>query len=399
MKTVGIVAEYNPIHSGHIHQLSTLRAEGYTHIAVAMSGNFVQRGECAAFTKFARAELAIKSGADLVIEIPTPYAMSTAERFAMGSVWLLKNVGVGYLSFGSECGNIALLKDCARAVDDACVNERLREYLSDGTTFVRARQRAISDVYSDKIANVLSSPNNTLGIEYMRAIARLGAGIEPTTIQRRGADHDTDELLEHISASAVRKAFNSGKDDILKEYLPEYIYTKLKAEQKEGRIYSPKALDRVILSRLRLMEREDFLRLADVSEGLENRIMSAIRSSNSFDELLFNTKSKRYTLARLRRIYMCAFLGITADFYDNLPPYARILAMNERGKDLLAVAKKTSEIPINSSLKKLSESSEIANKFAKKELECSNIYSTLTERVMPYGFDLLQKLIVYNEHR
>ncbi len=394
MKIVGIVAEYNPLHSGHIYQLKSLKDSGYTHTVVVMSSNFVQRGEPAIFSKYTRAGIAIKNGADLVIEIPTPFAMSTAETFAIGSIALLKNCGVEYLSFGSECGDINLLNTCVKAINNKDVNKKLKELLKTGLTYSKARQDAIESIFSKEIADVLSKPNNTLGIEYINAIEKLRANIIPTTIKRRGADHDSSEELEHISASALRDAFYNNNDILLQKYMPLPVYDILNQEKRKGNIYNPQILDRVLLSKLRTLNISDIAKLPDISEGLENRIFLSIKNSNSFDGILENTKTKRYTMARLRRIYMYALLGITKDFYETLPPYIHILAMNQKGKEILQVAKNTSEIPINSSLKKLMETSDVSRKFAQKEIDCTNIYSVLTKNVMPYNMDLSQKLIV-----
>ncbi len=394
MKIVGIIAEYNPLHSGHIYQLKSLKDSGYTHIVVAMSSNFVQRGEPAIFSKYTRAGIAIKNGADLVIEMPTPFAMSTAETFAVGSIDLLKNCGVEYLSFGSECGDINLLNICVKAINNTSVNEKLKELLKTGLTYSKARQDAIESIFSKEIADILSKPNNTLGIEYINAIEKLHANIIPTTIKRRGADHDSNEELEHISASALREAFYNNNDILLQKYMPLSVYDTLNQEKRKGNIYNSEILDRVLLSKLRTLNISNIATLPDISEGLENRIFLSIKNSNSFNELLENTKTKRYTMARLRRIYMYALLGITKDFYETLPPYIHILAMNQKGKEILQVAKNTSKIPINSSLKKLMGTSDVSKKFAQKEIDCTNIYSVLTKNVMPYNMDLSQKLIV-----
>lgn len=338
MKITGIVTEYNPFHNGHKYQIDTARKNCDAVIAV-MSGSFVQRGDVAIFDKFTRAECAVRCGIDLVVELPSVYSLSTAQKFAQGAVSTLDALGiVDTLCFGSESGDISSLIKAADIIADEPpeVSEKIQTLISGGLSYPSARQKAFVS-YID--GNILSSPNNILAIEYIRALKKLNSTIAPAAVKRHAVGyHDTDTVAEYASATAIRK--------MLTENLPTggfvpkqicNIYKTAPTSDKE-RLF-PILYYAIRSGRLTAD-------IADVSEGLENRIYKECAKAKSFGELAAAVKTKRYTLTRINRILMCTILGITDDMTSQEPQYIRILAMNKTGASILAQAKNTAKLPI-----------------------------------------------------
>lgn len=351
MKTVGIVAEYNPFHSGHeYHIKKTREIMGEECIIVCtMSGDFVQRGESAMYSKFARAEAAARSGADVVIELCAPWALSSAEGFARGSVALLNDAGCEYISFGSEAGDIAALTKLADILTRDEINEATKKLLSENgaMSYAEARQRAVSREAGD-IAVLLEKPNNILAVEYLKAIKTLALGIKPITVMREGAGHDSVAAPISAFPSAMELRRKREKGEAIAAFVPseaEAIYT---AERAAGReLNNPDALELAILSRLRMLKKEDFLALPDAQGGAGERLYAAVQREASLQGVLAAAKTKRYALSRLRRMSICAALGITADMAEGTPPYIRILAATERGCTLLrALNDRESALPV-----------------------------------------------------
>ena len=355
MKLIGIIAEYNPFHNGHkLHIEESKKAVPRdTAVVCVMSGDFVQRGEAAVFSKFARAEAAVKCGADLVIELPLPWALSSAEGFARGAVGLLGELNcVDYLSFGSECGDLAILNSLATALIDPALDAEIREELKSGVSYAAARQAALSKSIGS-LADHLESPNNILAVEYLKAIYTQRLRMEPLTVKRIGAGHDE----EGGSASHVRRLMALEKT--IKKFVPKDAYALYKRETEQGRgpVFM-QDLENAILSRFRMLEEKDFAIIPDDSEGLGNRLYAAAREETSLDGILSAAKSKRYALSRLRRMCLCAALGIKKGEAEGLPPYARVLAANETGKAVLKLINDKASIPVitkPASVKELSE--------------------------------------------
>lgn len=343
MKIVGIVAEYNPFHNGHkfhIEESRRLIAEESATVCV-MSGDFVQRGEAAIFSKYARAEAAILGGADLILELPLPWSVSSAEKFSMGAVGLLGSLGcVDYISFGSECGDMQVLSAIATALMDPALDSAIVEELKSGISYAAARQKAIAkDIGS--LANYLETPNNILAIEYLKALYSLRLKMEPITVQRTGAGHDK----EGGSASDIRKMLGLGKP--FNNYVPCEAADIFIHEMEMGR--GPVTMDSLecaILSRFRTMNEDDFSSIPDDAEGLGNRICAAAHEEVTLDGVLAAAKSKRYALSRIRRMCICAALGIKEQDGDGTPPYARVLAANDKGKAVLNLISQKSSIPV-----------------------------------------------------
>lgn len=348
MRAVGIVTEFNPFHNGHALLIERARAmlEDDAAVVCAMSGDFVQRGEAAVWSKFARAEAAARSGADLVFELPVPWALSSAEGFARGGVGLLASLGVvDCICFGSECGEAEPLERAAEALLSPKFAAALKDELAVGAPFAAARQRALAAVTDEDTARLVESPNNILAIEYIRAIYELGLDLGFMTVRREGAEHDGPGTGMFRSASELRSRLAAGRS--CREFMPESAAAVFERENERGR--GPvlmETLEPMLLSRLRMLPDAEFSRLPDASEGLGNRLCAAVRDEPTLDGVLAAAKSKRYALARIRRMTMCACLGVREGMSAGIPPYARLLAATERGRALLRRAQDKSRIPI-----------------------------------------------------
>ncbi len=344
---VGVVAEYNPFHNGHALHLAQTRARlsGETGIVAVMSGDFVQRGEGAIYSKFARAEAAVKCGCDLVIELPLPWSLSSAEGFAHGAVGLLGALGVvTHLSFGSESGDLPPLEALAQTVLAPGFSQDLKEALQTGCSFAAARQIA-AEKRVGPLAKLLESPNNILAIEYLKAIYNLDLSIRPITVRREGAQHDGAGSETIRSASELRTRINAGQD--ISAWIPEEAAAVFAEEEALGRgPITLSALEPAILSRLRMMGPSVFNALPGAQEGLGNALCKAANEEPTFSSVCAAAKSKRYALSRIRRMAMCAALGVKQGMADGTPPYIRVLAANERGREILRLAEEKASVPI-----------------------------------------------------
>ena len=335
METAGIVAEYNPFHRGHAWHIAETRRRlgGDAPVVCVMSGHWVQRGECALADKWLRAALALDRGADLVVELPTPWAMASAESFARGAVALLAATGVvNVLSFGSETGELAPLEEAAAALDAPDYPERLRAALGRGLSFPAARQEAAG-------AACLSAPNNNLGVEYLRSLRALGSTIRPLTVPRQGAGHDGPAAGGFASASELRRLLRAGRGEEAAPYL---------TAPWSGELADMQHIERAVLSRLRTMGEGDWAALPDGggAEGLPSRLAKAAREAVSLEDFYTRAKTRRYPHARLRRLALAAFLGLRAAERPAAPPYVRVLGLGGRGRALLRRMKDTCPLPV-----------------------------------------------------
>lgn len=384
MKVCGIIAEYNPFHNGHAYQIAeTKKSFGATHIAAVMSGNFTQRGDVAVYDKFRRAEIALKNGVDLVIELPVAYALASAEQFALGAVSILNNLGcIDMLSFGSECGDIDLLRETAGAVQYAQQHDDFFRFMRSGDSLPAALQKTIEKYYTEDIIETLTRPNNTLAVEYLKAMDELGCGFKPVTIGRSGAGHDSESVSENTaSASKIRKMILAGED------VSAYVPMLPEAETADIR-----NLETAVLAALRVMSKKEIEKAPNVLMGLENRIYKAAKVSTNLAELYMLVKTKRYTMARIRRIIMACFIGIKKADLKNQPAYARILGMNKKGREILAAA--DSRIPMDTSLKSLAEKSETAKRQAYLEERAGNLYALAFDKPKVCGLEYTAKPII-----
>ena len=334
MSVAGIICEYDPLHTGHAYLMAQARKAGAEAVVCAISGNFTQRGGFAVTDKLSRAEMAVSCGADLVLELPTVWAMSTAERFAQGGVDILTRTGVvTELVFGSECGDLAGLRRAAGCLEGPEFTASLASLPEDGRTFAARRQTALATLLGAEEAALLASPNNTLAVEYLRAIRRLGSPLTARTVRRTGAQHGEGVSGGFASASWLRQLLAAGETEQAAAYMPPAAADILRREQAAGRVTDPSLCERAILSRLRTMTAGDWRRYDGGGEGLGNRLYQASRTGGTLEEVLAAAKTKRYPLARLRRMVLAAWLMLPEPPEEI--PYLRVLAANETGRRLL----------------------------------------------------------------
>ena len=345
---IGIVCEYNPFHNGHAYHITrSLQEIGPDEgVVCVMSGDFVQRGEPAVYSKFARAEAACRGGADLVLELPLPWCLSSAEGFARGAVGLLGAFGVRHLAFGSETGEAEELEELAGALLQPGVQEEITALLKNtpALSYAAARQMVMERQLGEK-GKRLTQPNNILGVEYIRAIYDLRLDMEPFAIRREGSEHDGEGRPGLRSASEIRKTLLSGRS--IRGEVPPEAMAVYERERRLGReIRDRGVFETALLSRLRLYEEDYYQCLPDAADGLGNRLFQAVRREAGYDAILAAARSKRFPLSRIRRLCLCACLGITAGMNEGTPPYARVLAANERGRELLRERDGKGSVPI-----------------------------------------------------
>ena len=394
MRIAGIIAEYDPFHNGHKAHIDSVRENGATHIVAVISGSFTQRGEPALLTKFDRAQMALACGADLVLENSLPFAMAPAERFALGGVNTLHALGcVDTLSFGSECGDIAALQALAALIDTPAYQQALKEALATGIPYAAARQQAADTCKANELATLLESPNNTLGLEYIRAAVKIGANFRFHTLKRIGAAHNADEIRDSIaSASHLRDLIRKGRGDEAAMCMPRASADILRAAVDTGRVAAhAERLEHALIARLRTMELADFAALPYISEGLEHRLYQASRTAATYAELLEAVKTRRYPAARLRRILWAALLGLPREDAYPAPPYIRVLAMNERGREILSAAKPT--LPILTRTAQVRELSPKAQSLFALECRATDLHALSLSSPLPCGTDLTNKII------
>lgn len=332
---VGIITEFNPFHNGHKYLLDVVKQTTGEPIIVIMSGSFVQRGGIAVTDKLTRTRMALMGGADLVLELPVTFAHNTAQKFATGAVATLNATGiVDTLAFGSECGDTDALFQTARVLanEPTEVSDKIKSLMATGVSYPVARQTAYKS-YTD--TQLFQTPNDILALEYLRACYTLGADITPLAIKRIGVEHDSTATADGIaSASELRRRIFEG--DGIGEYMPDCNFD----------VYDPRTLDTAVISLMRLSEPTYLAEINDVAEGLENKFITAAKTTHTVDDLCMAVKSKRYTLSRIRRIAFSALLGLTKELCSLPPSYIRILGMNDVGKGLIRNMKSSATLPI-----------------------------------------------------
>ncbi|HEX3028886.1 MAG TPA: nucleotidyltransferase [Clostridia bacterium] len=363
MKVLGLVVEYNPFHNGHLYHLAKSKEKaGADHVVCVMSGNYVQRGEAAIANKWARARIALLCGADLVIELPVVYAMSSAEYFAYGAVSILDSLNiVDCISFGSESGRIDELSYIADILitEPESYKNSLKESLNKGLSYPASREKAIKHFGKSRhedYSSYLSSSNNILGIEYLKALKKLNSKIQPITIERIVNSYNSNELTGSISsASAIRRHMQDTSRTTLSglsEALPEPCISVLEEEFASGRgpVFSD-AYESIILSCLRKMTLSEIRELPYVSEGMENRIKKAAEDSGTLSGLIERTSTKRYPQTRIQRALFSILTGLKANELETFTnaggaQYIKVLGFNSKGRNLLAMANKKAILPI-----------------------------------------------------
>ncbi len=385
MKVAGIIAEYNPFHNGHALLAEKARNAGATHIVAVMSGNFVQRGDIAVFPHGTRAEAALTCGVDLVIQLPCVYAVSGAQSFARAGVEILDAMGcVDELVFGSECGDIEKITSAANCIYGDEIIPHIKAELSKGVSFAAARENALRLVNAEA-AEIIKQPNNILGVEYAAAIKRAGSRMKPVTFPREGAEHDGVCVNGNIaSASHIRNMIETGGE--WKSFVPQKaaeIFEKA-SEEKKGPVILKNA-EKAVLYSVRMMQREDFVKSPDISEGIENRIYEAARKAVSLNELYDIAKTKRYSHARIRRIILNSFLGITAKDAAISVPYIRVTGFNSKGAEILRESKDKTKLPVITKAADVSSLTEDAERMFKIECRAGDLYTLFQPEIKPCG--------------
>lgn len=355
LSTAGIIAEYNPLHTGHLYHLRETKKHA-DRVVVVLSSNTVQRAGPSFFSKWDRARAAVIAGADVVLELPAVWACAPAERFAFAGVRFLHGTGcVDTLSCGSESGDAAALERAAAAAAEAESSPILARFLKDGLTYAAAREKAASALAGPENALYLRDPNNILAIEYLKANAALPAPMGFMTVKRAGAGHDSDTPIEGFASASMLRAMLGREEQAAQGYIPAEVLPVFAAALQEGR-YAPgmAQMDRAILYQLSAMTPVQLRALPDISEGLENRFLSAVKEVGSVEELLQMVKTKRYTMSRLRRVLWCMMMGTTAALQQTAPPYLRVLDFRAgSGQELLREMKRKGNLPIYHSMAKL----------------------------------------------
>lgn len=389
LEVLGIIAEFNPLHNGHKYLINEAKKHG-TVICV-ISGNFVERGDTAIFEKRLRTEAALECGADLVIELPVCYSMSTAANFALGAVSMLSAIGCDSIMFGSECGDIDKLIKTSNILRSNEFSKKLPAFLDSGITFAAARQKAAEECGAEK--GILEGANNNLAIEYITAARNINSNIGFKTISRIGAMHDSASTDGRFaSASAIRELVKRKGITTCEKYIPDEALKIFKNAQ----FSDISLIQKSILAMLRAKEKEDFKNLPDISEGVENKLFSAIKTAKSLDELYETVKVKRYTLARIRRLVLSAFLGIDNRLFLKAPPYMRVLGFNKTGEEHLRQNKDKSPIPVVMRINEVDALGKDAIYMRDLESRATNLYALSFKQPLECGLEYTRKLIKHN---
>lgn len=386
-RVIGVIAEYNPFHNGHYYHLqATKEITGADYCVAVISGNFTQRGDTSIVNKWAKTYMAICGGADLVIELPTVYSISSAENFANGAIKILDNLKVvDAVSFGAEANDLATLNNIANVLyeEPKAYTNILAHELKKGISYPSARENALMMYLNDikRYANTLNSPNNILAIEYLKALKVQKSKLEPIMIKRKKVYYNDNKIVDDFaSATAIRKLLQDGEYTNLRKVIPRSSYTIIGQEARKGSIVlSLEKYEKEIIYTLRRMKVEDIANLPDVSEGLQFAIKNAANESNTLKDLISNIKSKRYTQTRIQRILLYALLGIDKKLMDNskkVVPYVRVLGFTQKGKSLLSeIARTNPKLNIITSLKKYMDQNQNKNKILAEMLE-KDIFAT-----------------------
>ena len=408
-KVLGIVCEYNPFHNGHLyHIIQSKKACGADFTIAIMSGNFTQRGDVSIVDKWSKAQMALLSGVDLVIELPVLYSVSSAENFADGAIKILNSLKiVNNISFGAETKDINLLDRIAEVLCNEPKDYQtiLSHELSKGVSSPKARENALMIYLNDvrRFANVLSAPNNILGIEYLKALRKSKSNILPICIPRVGAGHNDTTYSKNIAnATTIRSLISANEYDSLafRRLLPVSSHSILVDNIKKGHVINGLTnYEKEIIFTLRKMSIAEIAELPDVSEGLEYKIKEAANSCNSLIELFNIISSKRYPKTRISRILVCALLGITKkdiQLSRTTLPYVRVLGFNENGEKLLSmISHANPKLPLVTSVKKFVETNKNKNLqiMLSKDIWATDVYSLGFEFDSWAGLDYTQKII------
>lgn len=423
-KVLGIIAEYNPFHNGHLYHLEASKKLTDADYTVAIiSGNFTQRGSTSIVDKWSKTKMALENGIDLVIELPVLYSISSAENFADGAIKILNSLGiVDYLSFGAETSDISILNNIANILysEPEEYKKLLSIELEKGLSFPKARENALLDYIKnsddivpenriidfEKYSKVLSSPNNILGIEYLKALKKYKSSIKPVCISRFKAEYNSSNFSENIaSATAIRELIKNKNFDTIKTVIPLESSSVLMDCINSGCVVPDlNRFEKEIIYTLRKMSIEEIANIPDVSEGLEFSIKKAANSCNNINEFLDIVKSKRYTITRLQRILLYALLSISKENMQLSKkvekPYIRVLGFNDNGKKLVSeIATKNPELKLITSVKKFVDSN--SNKDLQiifdKDVLATDMYSLAFENNSLANLDFKNSVITFKK--
>lgn len=402
---LAVVSEYNPLHNGHLlHLKKSLEITKADFSIAVISGNFVQRGNTSLVNKWVKTEMALSAGFDIIIELPTLYAISSAENFAEGAVKILNSLGiVDYLSFGSELGDINPLNDLANIFykEPKELSNYISQIVRTGVSYPKAREMALMQILGENeiFKQALTNPNNILGIEYLKALKKYKSNIHPLTIKREYTDYNSKSIKNGVASStAIRNLILSGKN--IHTAVPYETYELIEREKKSGKLISDlKTFEKEIIYSLRKMTIQDIANLPDVSEGLDNRIKLAVNKYNNLNDIIENIKSKQFTQTRIQRILLYALLGITQkdmNMSKRVNPYIRVLGFNKHGKKIIsAIAKQNPRVHIVISVKKFIENTldyRLSNMIS-KDILATNIYTLGYKNEPIANLDYTQKVI------
>lgn len=373
MSVIGIVCEFNPFHNGHKYLIDSVKTENDIVVAV-MSGNFVQRGEPAIFPKETRVKAALLSGIDIVLELPFVYASASAEFFAFNAVKILSDFGCDKIAFGTENADIESLNKAVDILLNEDFDNEVKKYYSDGVSFPVARQMAFDKF---NINCDISTPNNILAVEYIKAIRKLNAKIEPITVNRKGAGYnDTNAVDEFASATHIRQLIYNNES--FEKYIPDYLLDLYNEDIKNGRYVSTDKFDLAAFSILRSKLGDDLTDIANMGEGLDNRIKSAIKNNIQLSKLYDEIKTKRYTHTRIKRAVLSTILDVESSDLEIAPPYCRVLGFNTKISSKMGELAKNSKLPfvaVYSDIVNLS--SENAEKIFELENKSTDFYNLI----------------------
>lgn len=407
-KVLGIIAEYNPFHNGHVYHLQKAKElSGADYTICVISGNFAQRGNTSIVNKWKKAEMALQNGIDLVIELPTVYSVSSAENFASGAVKILDSLGiVDAISFGTETEDFAALNNLASLLSEEprAYRELLSKELKKGLSFPKARENAIM-YYLDndyRYNNILNEPNNILGVEYLKALKRIKSSIQPVPVKREKVYYNSNNIVdEFASASGIRELLKNKNYVEVRRVVPDETYRILMKELEVGNVVLDiSSYEKQILYTLRRMSTEEIVDIPDVSEGLENNIKSAACFTNNLKDFMEIVRTKRYTQTRIQRILICALLGITKkdmELSRKCNPYVRVLGFNQRGREIISVAAKSnSKLDIITSVKKYSDI--CSNRYLRRMLDvdifATDVYATECKSDYIANLDYTKNMVI-----